>query len=58
LEFPSRVLKCTLDGEAVTAFSCPLFIGVAQIWNEGFEITALDFDEDLYNRSPSLLGEL
>lgn len=43
---------------SVSVFSCPLFIEVALIWNEGFEITGLDFDEDLYNLSPCLLGEL
>lgn len=40
------------------SFLAPCFIDVAPMWEEGFEITALDFNEDLYNLSPSLLGEL
>lgn len=37
--------------------SSPLFMEVSLILNQGFELTTLNFDEDLYNLSP-LLGEL
>lgn len=46
-----------LDQETPTVFPHPLFIEVALIWNEVFEITPVSVDEDLSNLSP-LLGEL